>query len=117
MDVLQVELPLIQDQQHDLNQTLSMLQTNTWSCEGDTPHDTQHDTPQKVAVQIHSRHKLVCVCVCVCVCSGVQHLVEQQRERVLMFHSTVCKARANMNDMIGIIQVSDLWSVCLSVTV
>ncbi|XP_036939011.1 dynein heavy chain 17, axonemal-like isoform X1 [Acanthopagrus latus] len=68
MDVLQVELPLIQDQQHDLNQTLSMLQTNTWSCE------------------------------------GVQHLVEQQRERVLMFHSTVCKARANMNDMIGIIQ-------------
>ena len=81
MDVLQVELPLIQDQQHDLNQTLSMLQTNTWSCEGDTPHDTQHDTPQKVAVQIHSRHKLVCVCVCVCVCVQVCSTWWSSREK------------------------------------
>ncbi|XP_073347414.1 dynein axonemal heavy chain 17-like [Pagrus major] len=67
-DVLQVELPLIQDQQQDLYQNLSELQTNTWSCE------------------------------------GVQHLVEQQRERVLMFHSTVSEARANMDAMTGIIQ-------------
>lgn len=35
-DVLQVELPLIQDQLQDLSQPLSELQRNTWSSEGDT---------------------------------------------------------------------------------
>ncbi|XP_074505903.1 dynein axonemal heavy chain 17-like isoform X2 [Sebastes fasciatus] len=50
-DILPVELPLIQDQLQDLNQTLSELQRNTWSSE------------------------------------GVQQLVAQKRERVLIFHS------------------------------
>nr|XP_046265463.1 dynein axonemal heavy chain 17-like isoform X2 [Scatophagus argus] len=67
-DILQVELPLIQDQLQDLFQTLSALQRNTWSCE------------------------------------GVQCLVEQHKERVLMFHSTVSETRANMDAMTGIIQ-------------
>ncbi|XP_041805081.1 dynein heavy chain 17, axonemal-like isoform X2 [Chelmon rostratus] len=66
--VLQVELPLIQDQQQDLFQTLSELQKNTWSCE------------------------------------GVQHLLERQRGRVLILHSTVSEARANMDAMTCIIQ-------------
>ncbi|XP_018534553.1 dynein axonemal heavy chain 17 isoform X1 [Lates calcarifer] len=67
-DVLQVELPLIQDQLQDLNQTLSELQRNTWGSE------------------------------------GVQQLVEQQTHRVLMFHSSVSEARANMDTMMHIIQ-------------
>ncbi|XP_044075484.1 dynein axonemal heavy chain 17-like [Siniperca chuatsi] len=67
-DVIEVELPLIQDQLQDLNHTLSELQRNTWSCE------------------------------------GVQHLVGQQRERVLIFSSTVSEARANMDAMTHIIQ-------------
>ncbi|XP_038575069.1 dynein heavy chain 17, axonemal-like isoform X2 [Micropterus salmoides] len=67
-DVLQVELPLIQDQLQDLNRTLSELQRNTWSCE------------------------------------GVQHLVDQQRQRVLLFHCTVSEARANMDAMTHIVQ-------------
>ncbi|XP_035516009.1 dynein heavy chain 17, axonemal-like [Morone saxatilis] len=65
---LQVELPLIQDQQQDLYRALSELQRNTWSCE------------------------------------GVQHLVEQRRESLLIFHSTVSKARNNMDAMTHIIQ-------------
>ncbi|KAI3374826.1 hypothetical protein L3Q82_021043, partial [Scortum barcoo] len=67
-DIMQVELPLIQDQLQDLNQTLSELQRNKWSCE------------------------------------GVLQLVEQQREKVLIFHSTVSEARANMDAMTHIIQ-------------
>ncbi|XP_051241272.1 dynein axonemal heavy chain 17-like [Dicentrarchus labrax] len=67
-DALQVELPLIQDQQQELYRALSELQRNTWSCE------------------------------------GVQHLVEQRRESVLIFHSTVSKARNNMDAMTNIIQ-------------
>lgn len=35
-DALQVELPLIREQLQQLNQILSELQRNTWSCEGDT---------------------------------------------------------------------------------
>ncbi|XP_063741789.1 dynein heavy chain 9, axonemal isoform X1 [Eleginops maclovinus] len=35
---------------------------------------------------------------------GVHQLVQQLSQRVLMFHSTVCKARANMDAMTGIIQ-------------
>lgn len=41
-----------------------------------------------------------------CVCSGVQRLVEQQTQKVLMFHSTVSEARANADAMTHIIQVS-----------
>ncbi|KAE8290438.1 Dynein heavy chain 11, axonemal Axonemal beta dynein heavy chain 11 Ciliary dynein heavy chain 11 [Larimichthys crocea] len=37
-------------------------------------------------------------------CEGVQHLVEQHRHRVLIFHSTVSEARANMDAMTHIIQ-------------
>ncbi len=48
----------------------------------------------------------VCVCVCVCVCSGLLHLVQQQKEKVLIVHSTVSQARANMDTMMHIIQVS-----------
>ncbi|XP_059200406.1 dynein axonemal heavy chain 17-like isoform X2 [Centropristis striata] len=66
--VLQVELPLIQDQLQDLNRTMSELQRNTWSC------------------------------------AGVQQLVEQQKQAVLMLHSTVSEARANMDAMTHIIQ-------------
>ncbi|XP_026217195.1 dynein heavy chain 9, axonemal isoform X2 [Anabas testudineus] len=67
-EVLQVELPLIQDQLQDLSQTLSQLQRNSWGCE------------------------------------GVQQLVQQQTGNVLMFHSTVSKARANMDAIGRIIQ-------------
>ncbi|TKS79232.1 Dynein heavy chain 17, axonemal [Collichthys lucidus] len=37
-------------------------------------------------------------------CEGVQHLVEQHRHSVLIFHSTVSEARANMDAMTHIIQ-------------
>ncbi|KAM9349489.1 dynein axonemal heavy chain 17-like [Symphorus nematophorus] len=67
-DVLQVELPLIQDQLQDLNQSLSELQETSWSC------------------------------------ADVQRLVEQQRHKVLKFHSTVSEARDNMVAMTTIIQ-------------
>ncbi|XP_044224988.1 dynein axonemal heavy chain 17-like isoform X1 [Thunnus albacares] len=66
--VLQVELPLIQDQLQDLDQSLLALQRNTWSSE------------------------------------GVQQLVEQQRQKVSMFCTTVNEARANMDTMTHIIQ-------------
>ncbi|CAK6981780.1 dynein axonemal heavy chain 17-like isoform X1 [Scomber scombrus] len=66
--VLQVELPLIQDQLQDLDQSLLELQRNTWSSE------------------------------------GLQQLVEQQRQKVLMFCTTVMKARANMDTITDIIQ-------------
>ena len=72
----------------------------------------------------------VCVCVCVCVCacvracvracacawarvcacSELKQLVKQQTERVLMFHSSVSEARANMDAITHIIQVSQLTS-------
>lgn len=39
-EVLQVELPLIQEQLQDLNQTLSQLQRKSWGCEGDVLHET-----------------------------------------------------------------------------
>lgn len=47
----------------------------------------------------------MCIYLCLCVCPGVQQLVQQQMENVLMFHSTVSHARANMETIRSITQV------------
>ncbi|KAF3698495.1 Dynein heavy chain 17 [Channa argus] len=67
-DVLQVELPLIQDQLQDLYQTLSDLQKSSWGSE------------------------------------AVQQVLQQQTEKVQIFHSTVSEARANMDAITQIIK-------------
>lgn len=44
----------------------------------------------------------------VLLCTGVQQLVQQQTHTVLLIHSTVREARANMAAMMDLIQVSSL---------